>query len=131
LDLVALGVISDVMKMTTLENRFICDYGLSNINNEFIRKLMKKQCYSLFGIKEEFWTDDYYTNGKLTQLKVAFYITPLINALIRVGNFQEKERLFLSFISPDIEVPSTKRGEKGLQETNQVPPTGLTQPPLL
>jgi single-stranded DNA-specific DHH superfamily exonuclease len=66
LDLVALGVISDVMKMTTLENRFICDYGLSNINNEFIRKLMKKQCYSLFGIKEEFWTDDYYTNGKLT-----------------------------------------------------------------
>ena len=117
LDLVALGVISDVMKMTTLENRFICDYGLSNINNEFIRKLMKKQCYSLFGIREEFWTDDYYTNGKLTQLKVAFYITPLINALIRVGNLQEKERLFLSFITPNIEVPSTKRGEKGLQET--------------
>ena len=117
IDLAALGIISDVMQMTTLENRFICDYGLSNINNEFIRKLMKKQCYSLFGIKEEFWTDDYYTNGKLTQLKVAFYITPLINALIRVGNFQEKERLFLSFISPNIEVPSTKRGEKGLQET--------------
>ena len=117
IDLAALGIISDVMQMTTLENRFICDYGLSNIKNEFIRKIMKKQCYSLFGISEEKWTDDYYTNGELTQIKVAFYITPLINALIRVGNLQEKDRLFLSFITPDVKVPSTKRGEKGMQET--------------
>jgi hypothetical protein len=53
----------------------------------------------------------------MTQIKTAFYITPLINALIRVGNIDEKNNLFLSFITPDIEKPSTKRGEKGMMET--------------
>ena len=117
IDLVALGLISDVMQMTTLENRFICDYGLSNIKNTFFRELIKKQCYSLFGIRDADFTDEYYTNGSMTQIKIAFYITPLINALIRVGNIDEKNNLFLSFITPDIEKPSTKRGEKGMMET--------------
>jgi hypothetical protein len=40
----------------------------------------------MFGIYEEAWTDSYYTNGDVTQIKVAFYVTPLINALIRVGS---------------------------------------------
>lgn len=104
LDLVALGEISDVMQMTTLENRYICDYGLSHLNNKFFKELVAKQAFSL-------------GNKPLSQIGVAFYITPLINALIRVGNPLEKERLFLAFISPDTQVPSTKRGEKGLIET--------------
>jgi len=116
-DLVALGMISDVMKMYSLENRYICKYGLSHINNIFFRTLVKKQCYSLFGIGEDKWTDSYYSNGELTQLKVAFYITPLINALIRVGSPIEKERLFEAFVTPNKNVPSTKRGEKGKEET--------------
>lgn len=48
---------------------------------------------------------------------VAFYIAPLINALIRMGTETEKERLFLAFTHPNMIVPSTKRGEKGLTET--------------
>ena len=106
LDLVALGEISDVMKMTTLENRWICDYGLSHINNKFFKEIVEKQEYSL------------KTNEKpLDQIGVAFYITPLINALIRVGSPLEKERLFQAFITPDVMVESTKRGEKGMKET--------------
>lgn len=104
IDLVALGQISDMMIMTTLENRYICDYGLSHIHNKFFAELVEKQSYSL-------------GDGPLTQIGVAFYITPLINALIRVGNSLEKERLFQAFIAPDELVPSTKRGEKGLEET--------------
>lgn len=104
LDLVSLGMISDMMKMTTLENRFICQYGLSNIKNQFFKEIIEKQSYSL-------------GNGPLTQIGVAFYITPLINALIRVGSETEKLRLFESFIYPDIIVDSTKRGEKGQKET--------------
>lgn len=104
LDLVALGEISDMMRMTTLENRFICDYGLSHINNGFFKELIDKQSYSL-------------GSGPLTQIGVAFYITPLINALIRVGSNIEKERLFQAFLTPQLEVPSTKRGEKGQMET--------------
>lgn len=93
-----------MMMMTTLENRYICDYGLSHIHNRFFAELIEKQSYSL-------------GDGPLTQIGVAFYITPLINALIRVGNSLEKERLFQAFITPDELVPSTKRGEKGLEET--------------
>ena len=104
MDLVALGLISDMMAMLTLENRYICDYGLSYLRNQFFKDLVEKQSYSL-------------GDGPLTQIGVAFYITPLINALIRVGNSIEKERLFQAFITPNELVPSTKRGEKGLTET--------------
>lgn len=104
LDLVALGEISDMMNMNTIENRYICDYGLSHINNGFFKELVEKQSYSL-------------GNGPLTQIGVAFYITPLINALIRVGSDLEKERLFEAFLMPQKEVFSTKRGEKGQMET--------------
>ena len=103
-DLAALGMISDVMKMYSLENRFICQYGLSHIHNKFFQELITKQSFSL-------------GSGPLTQIGVAFYITPLINALIRVGNELEKTRLFEAFITPDVSVPSTKRGEKGKEET--------------
>lgn len=104
LDIVALGMISDVMNMNTLENRFICSYGLSHIKNSFFTAILQYQSYSL-------------GDGPLTQIGVAFYITPLINALIRVGSQIEKERLFQAFITPDLEVSSTKRGEKGQMET--------------
>lgn len=117
LDLVALGEISDMMQMQTPENRFICDYGLSHVNNEFFKTIVKKQCYSLFGIYEDAWTDNYYSNGDLTQIKVAFYVTPLINALIRVGSQHEKEIMFESFIHGKNMIDSTKRGAKGTQET--------------
>ena len=106
IDLVALGEISDMMEMITPENRWIVNKGLSSINNKFFSALIEKQSFSL------------KLNEKpLDQIGVAFYITPLINALIRVGSPLEKERLFEAFITPDILVPSTKRGEKGQQET--------------
>jgi single-stranded-DNA-specific exonuclease len=93
IDLVALGLISDVMQMTTLENRFICDYGLSNIKNTFFRELIKKQCYSLFGIRDADFTDEYYTNGSMTQIKTAFYIYSFISNCIYNYTVSVKEHL--------------------------------------
>jgi single-stranded-DNA-specific exonuclease len=87
IDLVALGEISDMMNMNTLENRWFCEEGLSHINNGFFKELVAKQSYSL-------------GDGPLTQIGIAFYITPLINALIRVGSDLEKERLFEAFLMP-------------------------------
>ena len=101
--------------MQTPENRFICEYGLSHIKNELFKAIIKKQAYSLFGIMD--WSDKYFTDGSLTQIKVAFYVTPLINALIRVGSDSEKEMLFRSLIEGTLEIPSTKRGAKGEMET--------------
>lgn len=110
LDLVALGQCSDMMELTTLENRLICDYGFSHINNFFFKTLVQKQAYSLFGVKSEDWDSLIIESGELTQIGVAFYITPLINALIRVGSYSDKEKLFLAFIDGEQQVKSTKRG---------------------
>lgn len=117
IDLVALGEISDMMNMQTPENRYICVKGLSQINNTLFAEIVKKQCYSMFGIAADDWSDSYYRDGSVTQIKVAFYVTPLINALIRVGTQKEKEMLFLGFINGTEMVDSTKRGCKGEKET--------------
>lgn len=110
IDLVALGEISDMMLMQNAENRLICDKGLKSINNSLFKEIIKKQCYSIFGIDANEWVDDYLDNGDLTQIKIAFYVTPLINALIRVGSQRDKELLFESFLNGDKVVKSTKRG---------------------
>ena len=48
----------------------------------------------------------------LTPIDIAFYICPLINAIIRIGTIDEKRLLFTAFTDPLCEMPSTKRGAK-------------------
>lgn len=98
-DVVAWGLIGDMMSMQTLENRYLCEWGLSHIQNQFLKDIIEKQSFSL-------------GDRPLTQIGVAFYIVPLVNALIRVGNDTEKENLFKAFIEPNGTIPSTKRGHK-------------------
>ena len=117
LDLVAAGMCGDMMDLNTLENRYICNYGFSHLKNFGLRKLVKQQGYSIFGLAADALTETFLDNAKLTPIQVAFYIAPLINALIRVGTPSEKEVLFKSFIKGDEMVPSTKRGHKGEMET--------------
>ena len=102
IDLAALGIVSDMMNVLTLENRYIIHTGFENIRNYFFRCLCDKQAYSM--------------NNEVTPMTVAFYITPLINAMIRVGTQEEKERLFLAFINGHEMVPCHKRGAKGTFE---------------
>lgn len=102
IDLAALGIISDMMSMLSLENRYIVHMGLKNIQNYFFKALCEKQSFSM--------------GGKITPITVAFYITPLINAMIRAGSMEEKERCFTAFIDGHQLVPSQKRGAKGTLE---------------
>ena len=53
---------------------------------------------------------------EITPIGVAFYIVPMMNALIRVGTMEEKERLFLGLIDGRRLVPCNKRGAKGTEE---------------
>ena len=101
-DLAALGIISDMMSMLSLENRYIVHTGLNNINNYFFKALCEKQSFSM--------------GGKVNPISVAFYITPLINAMIRAGAEDEKQRCFQAFIDGHALVPSQKRGAKGTFE---------------
>lgn len=115
LDIVALGAIGDMMDCTTPENRFIFSYGLKNLKSEFLKTFIRKQCYPIFGIAAKDWNDGYYTNDKLTQTAISFYIVPFINALIRVGNESEKELMFMAMS----DIPSGKTHKEDRTDAEQ------------
>ena len=103
IDLAALGIISDMGSVLNYENRYIIKRGLEKTHkNFFFQTLIDKQAFSI--------------GDNLNAIAISFYITPLINALIRVGTMDEKARLFEAFIDGTRKVPSTKRGEKGQLE---------------
>ena len=102
IDLVALGNISDMMSLRSIETKHLIFKGFEpqNIHNPFISAMMDKQEYSM--------SKKSLPNG------VAWYITPFINAMVRSGEDAEKELLFKSFLkfhAFDI-VLSDKRGHK-------------------
>ena len=105
LDLVALGEIADVMDRRNPETNYLMIAGLRNIKNKGLKSLLDSQAYSL----KEHGTPPY---EGLNTVDIAFYIAPLINAIVRVGSNTEKENLFYCFITPDRQVKSTKRGAK-------------------
>ena len=102
IDLAALGIISDMMSVLSPENRYIIYNGLRNLKSYYFQALCEKQSFSM--------------GGKLNPTTIAFYITPLINALIRVGTMDEKRRCFEAFLDGHQMVPSQKRGAKGTYE---------------
>ena len=105
LDLVALGMVADMMDLRDYETRHLITRGLENIRNPYFKGMIDKQAYSL--------------KGDITPIGVAFYIAPYVNATIRMGTQEEKLMLFesmLDYRGYEL-VPSTKRGCKGQQET--------------
>lgn len=102
MDLAALGICGDMGSVLDLENRYIMLEGFQHINNYFFKSAIEKQSYSM--------------NGEVTPISVAFYIVPMMNAMIRMGTMEEKERLFLGMIDGHHHVPCNKRGAKGSTE---------------
>ena len=101
MDLCALANIADCMSMKHPETRYYITEGLKRIKNDGLKAFIAQQSYSLF--KE---TKD------LGYINVAFYIVPLLNAVVRVGTMEEKRLLFEAFISPNKLIQSDKRGAK-------------------
>ena len=105
LDLVALGMVADMMDLRDFETRHLITQGLNQIRNPYFKGMIAKQEYQL--------------NGEITPFGVAFYIAPYVNATIRMGTQDEKLMLFesmLDYRGYEL-IPSTKRGCKGQQET--------------
>lgn len=113
MDLAAWGIIGDMGSMLELENRYIVKEGLKNINNKLLWALMEKQAYSITGAMSP---SRQQLIDAMNPISVAFYIVPLVNAMIRVGTMDEKRRLFEAFIDGDKMIPSGKRGAKGTME---------------
>lgn len=102
IDLAALGICGDMGSILNIENRYIMKEGFSHIKNYLFESAIDKQSYSM--------------GGKVNPISVAFYIVPMMNAMIRVGTMEEKERLFLGFIDGHHQVECNKRGAKGTTE---------------
>lgn len=105
LDLVALGMIADMMDLRDFETKHLITRGLEHIRNPYFHGMIKKNEFSL--------------RDGLTPIGIAFYIAPYINATIRMGTQDEKLMLFeamLDFRGYE-QISSTKRGCKGQLET--------------
>ena len=102
IDLAALGICADMMSALSEENQYFWREGFTHINNYFFKVLCEKQEYSM--------------GGKINPTTVAFYIVPLINAMVRMGSMSEKDRMFRAFINGTELVSSNKRGAKGTME---------------
>lgn len=105
LDLVALGLIADVMQMKDFETKHLINKGIENIVNPYFRAMAIKNAFSL--------------GGDITPFGIAFYIAPYINAVTRCGTEEEKLLLFESMLDFKAyeQIPSTKRGFKGTYES--------------
>lgn len=82
IDLVAVGIYSDVMSMDIPENRYIVSQGLLNINNMGLERIIKSGNNSK-------------TDG-LTGDIIGFTVAPLLNGTARMGNIQDAIALLLS-----------------------------------
>ena len=95
LDLAAWGIIGDMGSVLELENRYIIYQGLRNIKNDLFKCMLNKASYSITGKMDATWQD---VLDKTNPISVAFYVVPMVNALIRVGTMEEKELLFQAFL---------------------------------
>lgn len=85
LDLVALGMIGDRADTLNLQTRYLILKGLELIRNKanknkFISILVDAQMYSM--------------NNKITINGIGFYVCPLMNSMIRLGEYEDKCYMF-------------------------------------
>lgn len=106
LDLTAVGIIADVMDLRQYETRYIIKQGLSHFRNPFLKELAEYNNYSISRA------------GGLSPFSVGWYISPLINAIVRSGTDTERMIVFKSMLEFNAydQVLSTKRGCKGQYE---------------
>lgn len=102
LDLVALGLMADMMSLKSKETKHLILKGFHgwNIRNPFIYHMAEKNKFSL--------------GERITPMGAAFYIAPFVNAMVRSGTQSEKELLFRSMLEwhANTDIPSEKRGHK-------------------
>ena len=102
IDLVAIGMIADRCDMTNLQSRYLINKGLNEIQNKtnrnkFISTLVEAQGYVL--------------NYRVTINGVGFYITPLMNSLIRLGSLKEKKIMFEALCNSNKKLTRKIRGK--------------------
>lgn len=85
LDLVASGMIADMMSVKNYENKAIINIGLKNLTNNFILAYLRAE-----GRLED--------KTQLTPIGVSFYLAPIINSTIRIGGLELKKEVFKAMV---------------------------------
>lgn len=105
IDLVALADLADVMNIKSFSTRAAINVGLTNINNKMFKAILKAQEFS--------------TKCIVSPFTISFYISPLINAFLRMATFEERQLLVRAFCEDESETFwYTKRGEDFPTEEN-------------
>lgn len=102
LDLVALGMIGDRADVLNLQTRYLILKGLEEIRNhtnknKLISTFVEAQMYSM--------------NNKVTINGMGFYVCPLINSMIRLGDYQDKCYMFEALCNSDKFLDRKVRGQ--------------------
>lgn len=99
LDLAMVASLADMIQINTEETVYLIQQGLQNIKTAFMQSMVKVKSYNL--------------GTELTPTGIVFYVSPLLNAAVRVGTQEEKDMLIKAMTTKTFkEVPSTKRGAK-------------------
>lgn len=91
IDLMAVAMVADIMDLRDYESRFLTTRGLMNVENKFLKTLISKKSFDIVNPECPNAYD------------IAFYISPLINACIRVGSKEDHDILFRAFIGDEHE----------------------------
>lgn len=110
LDLVALGMIGDRADTVNLQTRYLILKGLEQIRNKvnknkLISVLVNAQMYSM--------------NNKITINGIGFYVCPLMNSMIRLGEYEDKCYMFEALCNSDEMLDRKVRGKGVINMTIQ------------
>lgn len=110
LDLVALGMIGDRADTVNLQTRYLILKGLEQIQNKvnknkLISVLVDAQMYSM--------------NNKITINGIGFYVCPLMNSMIRLGEYKDKCYMFEALCNSDEMLDRKVRGKGVVNMTIQ------------
>lgn len=118
IDLVALATIGDVMDMRNLENRTIIRWGLTHINNPFLRVMCK----------------EFISDSETTPTTLAWNVIPKINAVCRSNDEDLKTELFdalaMNYYSESLIDDIKKCHAKQREETDKIYQDVLKSKPL-
>ena len=101
-DLNAFGNISDVMDLRNSATRYYVNNGLKSIKNNALNAMIQAQAYSM--------------HDEVNIHNISWYVTPIFNAMIRIGSFEERSLLFRAFINDYEEFDYKKRDGNIIKE---------------
>lgn len=102
LDLVSIGQIGDASDLSENEIRYLVFEGLKNIQNPFVKSVLDVKSID--------------TEKEIAPVDMSFSIIPIINAVTRIGTFEERENLFESLLITDKENENTVMTKRKLNK---------------